>query len=114
MDVRRLLGVTSATLSETLQILERLGLITRHPHYTDGRARRIELTAEGRKRTAACIEKWVDSRAGYRMVQKIFKFKHDPVPLFNTLDDFQGHLGLTELWFTGNTLRLYPDFHPDD
>jgi DNA-binding MarR family transcriptional regulator len=113
-EVRRLLGVASATLSEALQTLERLGLITRRPHWTDGRARRIELTAEGRKRTAACVEQWITHRAGYRMVREIFGHRKDPEGAFFEIDRFEGYLSATEHWFTGSVLTLYPDFHPDD
>jgi DNA-binding MarR family transcriptional regulator len=114
MEVRRLLGVTSSTISEALQTLERLGLVTRHPHHTDGRARRIALTAEGRKRTAACIEQWVTHRAGLRMVRNIFDWKSDPAEAFHRIEDCVGYLCWIQRWFSGSALYLYPEWHPDD
>lgn len=41
------LGITTGTLTVTVDRLERKGLITRQPHETDRRSYRVELTEEG-------------------------------------------------------------------
>ena len=43
------LGVTTGTLTVTVDRLEQKGLIERQPHETDRRSHRVVLTAEGKK-----------------------------------------------------------------
>ena len=116
LEIRRLLGLTSSTISEMLQTLERLLLVTRTTSSTDRRANIVHLTDEGRRRTLACIELWITSRAGLRMVRAIFNYKRDPDLAFRQFDDFDSYLFMTEGWFTpvAQNRGLYPAFHPDD
>lgn len=47
-DLAAVLGVSQASLSDSVSALERKGLVLRRPDPDDGRARRIDATAEGR------------------------------------------------------------------
>jgi len=116
LEIRRLLGLTSSTISEMLQTLERLLLVTRTTSSTDRRANVVRLTEEGRRRTLACIELWITSRAGLRMVRAAFRYNQAPDRAFRQIDDFDGYLQMTEAWFTpvAGDRGLYPAFHPDD
>ena len=115
LDVRRQLGITSSTISEMLRTLELLGLVWRRPNPEDRRARIIEFTPEGRKRTDAVIEQWITHRAGYRMIRNIFDWNADPDGAFRTIDMFGYYLDTTERWFAPSMAHNpYPDFHPDD
>jgi DNA-binding MarR family transcriptional regulator len=114
-DVRRQLAITRATMSETLQILEKRGLVTRVRDPHDRRTRIIRFTKEGLERTDACIEQWIGRRAGLRMVRDIFQWKKDPGEAFFQMDQFIGTLGEVERWFTPHRgINPYPEFHPDD
>jgi DNA-binding MarR family transcriptional regulator len=46
------LGVTTGTLTVTVDRLEQKGLLVRHPHETDRRSYRVVLTPEGKKHFA--------------------------------------------------------------
>jgi DNA-binding MarR family transcriptional regulator len=114
-DIRRLLGLTSSTISEMLQTLERLRLVWRKRSYTDGRARVVQLTAKGLTRTAACAQQWITYRAGLRMVRNMFFWKNDPDRAFTMIDDYESSLIMTQQWFTGTyCFSIYPGWHPDD
>jgi len=114
-QVRRELGITSSTISEMLRTLELLGLVWRSPKPGDRRARVIHFTPEGRKRTDAVIEQWINRRAGYRMIRDIFQWNRDPDKAFHVIDIFGYHLSVTERWFAPTMAHNpYPDFHPDD
>jgi len=117
LEIRRKLGLTSSTVSEMLQTLERLLLVTRATKDTDRRARVVYLTTEGKRRTGACIEAWLPNRAGLRMVRNIFRWNKDPDSAFHRMDDFEGQLLAIEEWFVSPVATerlLYPGFHPDD
>lgn len=47
-DLAALLGISQASLSDTVSALSRKGLVRRNPDPGDGRARRIEATGKGR------------------------------------------------------------------
>jgi DNA-binding MarR family transcriptional regulator len=113
--LRRALCLAPSTLTEALQTLERLGLVSRTPNPADRRTRIIQLTKEGLRRTKACIEQWIDSRAGIRMMRNVFRWKRDPNVAFCQMEDFESFLRVSERWFSGKVaLDLYPSFHPDD
>jgi len=117
LEIRRKLGLTSSTISEMLQTLEKLLLVTRKTKDTDRRARVVHLTAEGKRRTVACIEAWLTHRAGLRMVRNAFDWNKDPDHAFRQMDDFESRLLMLEEWFitpVASARLLYPGFHPDD
>jgi len=117
LEIRRMLGLTSSTISEMLQTLEKLLLVTRKVKDTDRRARVVELTTEGRRRTGACIEAWLPNRAGLRMMRNVFNWKRDRDRAFHRMDDFETQLREIEEWFihpVASERLLYPGFHPDD
>jgi DNA-binding MarR family transcriptional regulator len=58
VEVAQHLGMTKQSASEIVCALERDGYLTRRPHPNDGRARTIELTAEGRVALAASQQRW--------------------------------------------------------
>jgi DNA-binding MarR family transcriptional regulator len=62
-DLRRALGVTSAALSEMIQSLELLGLVTRRPNKLDLRARIVELTPLGRARLRGALRDMLSDAA---------------------------------------------------
>lgn len=53
------LGVTSATVSDSVTVLEQKGFVRRAPSSADRRAVQVSLTAAGR-RTAASLREWPD------------------------------------------------------
>ena len=52
------LGVTKQSASEIVGALEQTGLVRRHRHPEDGRARTLELTATGHARLEASRARW--------------------------------------------------------
>lgn len=114
-EIRRMLGLTSSTISEMFQTLERLGLVWRKRQDTDRRARLAYLTDEGKRRTAACTEQWITYRASLRMIRNMFGWKEDPATAFRMIDDFESYLTIAEAWFTPSfCYSIYPGWHPDD
>ncbi|MGE0847759.1 MAG: MarR family winged helix-turn-helix transcriptional regulator [Flavobacteriaceae bacterium] len=55
-DLAALLGISQASLSDTVSALSRKGLVRRNPDPGDGRARRIEATGKGRALAARLPE----------------------------------------------------------
>ena len=49
VELASAIQVTKATMTSTLQRLERKGFVTSEPDATDGRSKRIAITASGRK-----------------------------------------------------------------
>jgi DNA-binding MarR family transcriptional regulator len=58
VEVAQHLSMTKQSASEIVCALERDGYLTRRPHPNDGRARTIELTAEGRSALAGSQQRW--------------------------------------------------------
>jgi MarR family transcriptional regulator for hemolysin len=46
-ELAKAIGITEASLARTLDQVERAGFVTRHADPSDGRAKRLKLTAEG-------------------------------------------------------------------
>jgi len=114
-EVRHRLAISSATLSEMLQTLEKLGFIWRQVDPDDRRRRIIHFTEKGLERIKAVVEDWILHRAGLRMVRDIFQWKRDPDEAFHEIDQFEGRVLRIERWFAPVMAKNpYPDFHPDD
>jgi DNA-binding MarR family transcriptional regulator len=60
VELAHYLGVTKQSTSEVVAALERAGLVRRAPHPSDGRARVLLLTDEGRRRLEAGRERWFE------------------------------------------------------
>jgi len=58
VELAHYLGVTKQSTSEVVATLEREGLVHRAPHPSDGRARVLLLTDEGRRRLAVGRARW--------------------------------------------------------
>jgi len=114
-DVCKHLALSRATISETLQILEKLGFVWRRVDSFDRRQRIIEFTEKGLERIKDVVEDWVLHRAGLRMVRNIFEWKRDPDLAFRDIDVFEGRVLQIERWFAPTMAQNpYPDFDPDD
>ena len=57
--IARDLGVTPAAATGIVARLARRGWVRKRPHPTDGRARRVELTARGRRLEARVRRAWI-------------------------------------------------------
>ena len=58
VELARYLGITKQSTSEVVSALERAGTVRRAPHPSDGRARVLLLTAEGRAKLDAGRGRW--------------------------------------------------------
>jgi DNA-binding MarR family transcriptional regulator len=68
VELAHYLGMTKQSASEIVCALEREGYVIRRPHPNDGRARTIELTANGREALAASQERWARLEQGWEKV----------------------------------------------
>ncbi len=69
-ELVRRTGSDANTMSEMLARLERRGLVSRERHATDGRARNVVLTEQGRQVQGQC---WVASEPLRAMLQRPFR-----------------------------------------
>jgi DNA-binding MarR family transcriptional regulator len=60
VELAHYLGVTKQSTSEVVGALERAGMVRRAPHPSDGRARVLLLTDEGRRRLEAGRARWFE------------------------------------------------------
>ena len=64
-DLADLLALDRTTLAHNLRPLERDGLVALVPDATDGRLRRVVLTAEGRDKRERCMPLWRAAQARF-------------------------------------------------
>jgi DNA-binding MarR family transcriptional regulator len=119
VELRRILGIASSTLSEILQRLEARGWIRRSRALHDGRTFLVELTKWGRARGAPVLKQLITHKIALRVVREIFGWRqrrwNGRERAWDAMDRLEGALQSVERWFGPRVARLYyPSYHPEE
>lgn len=89
-DVRRLLGLTKQAASKVLDAMEAADLVRRRPDAEDGRAKVVEITAEGRRLLRDVETIYAELEAGWAAVigsERVEALQHDIARVLRAQND---------------------------